>query len=266
MREALALIRARWLTIASYRMQTVFSFIGLLVSVVPIYFISRALQPMMASSIENQGGQYFAFVVLGLMSYALINTATSALHTSFSSDISNGSLEAVLATPISIPALLAGMLGQAFIWTLLRISMVLTGAAVLGAEVVWSKGLVALLVLSLTVLTYIPLGIILAAMVLAFRTTGPLPTAITGISMLFGGVYYPTSSIPSWLAHLSSAVPLTYGLRALRRAFLDGAPLSAVAGDLAILCGFALVLFAVALFAFALAWNYARRAGTLAQY
>ena len=81
-----------------------------------------------------------------------------------------------------------------------------------------------------------------------------------------GGVYYPTSAIPSWLAHASQAIPLTYGLRALRRAFLDGAPLSAYAGDLAALCGFAIVLFAVALLAFSMAWNYARRAGTLAQY
>jgi ABC-2 type transport system permease protein len=266
MREAMALIRARWLTIASYRMQTVFSFLGLIVSVIPIYFVSKALQPMMASSIQNQGGQYFAFVVLGLVSYAFINTATGALHASFSADISNGSLEAVLATPISIPALLLGMLGQAFIWTILRTAMVLLGATMLGAQIVWSKGLVALLVLSLTVLTYVPLGIIAAALVLAFRTTGPLPTAITGLSMLLGGVYYPTTAIPSWLAHASKGVPLTYGLRALRRTFLDGAPISAIAGDLAVLCGFTIILFAVALVAFSMAWTYARRAGTLAQY
>jgi ABC-2 type transport system permease protein len=131
---------------------------------------------------------------------------------------------------------------------------------------VWSRGLVALLVLTLTVLPYVALGIILAALVLAFRTTGPLPTAITGVSMLLGGVYYPTSSIPSWLAHASQAIPLTYGLRALRRTFLDGAPLSAIAGDLAMLSGFTIVFFAVALLAFSMAWTFARRAGTLAQY
>jgi ABC-2 type transport system permease protein len=262
----MALIRARWLTMSSYRMQMVFSFVGLFVSVVPIYFVSRALQPMMGGKIQNQGGEYFAFVVIGLVCYSFISTATSALHSTFSSDIGNGSLEAVLATPISMPALIAGMFGQAFIWTILRSSMVLIGASVLGAQIVWAKGLAALLVLTLTVLAYIPLGIIAAALVLAFKTTGPLPTAITAISMLLGGVYYPTSAIPSWLALAAKAVPLTYGLHALRRTFLDGAPLSAVAGDLAMLCGFAIVLFVVAMGTFSLAWTYARRAGTLAQY
>jgi ABC-2 type transport system permease protein len=265
-REAMALIRARWLTIASYRMQTAFSFAGLVVSVVPIYFVSHALQPMMATSIRSQGQEYFAFVVLGLISYAFINTATGALHASFSSDIGNGSLEAVLATPVSMPALLLGMLGQAFSWTVLRTSMLLIGAAALGAHIVWSKALIAILVLTLTVLAYVPFGIVAAALVLAFRTTGPFPTAVTAASMFLGGVYYPTSAIPSWLALTSKAVPLTYGLRALRRTFIDGAPLSAVVGDLAILCGFAIVLFAVGLAAFSMAWTYARRAGTLAQY
>jgi ABC-2 type transport system permease protein len=266
MREALALIRARWLTIGSYRAQLVFSTVGLMLSVVPIYFISRALQPMMAGSIRNQGQEYFAFLVVGLIAYAYIGTATGALHASFSSDIGNGSLEAVLATPISIPALLVGMFGQAFAWTILRSLMLLIGATILGAHIMWSKALVATLILALTVLAYLPLGVIAASLVLAFRTTGPFPAAVVGVSMFLGGVYYPTSAIPSWLALVSRAVPLTYGLRALRRTFIDGAPLAASAGDLAALCGFAIVLSALSLAAFSMAWTYARRAGTLAQY
>jgi ABC-2 type transport system permease protein len=266
MREALALIRARWLTIGSYRAQLIFNIFGLFVSVIPIYFISRALQPMMASSIQNQGQEYFAFLVVGLISFAFINTSTGALHASFSSDIGNGSLEAVLATPISIPALIAGMLGQAFTWTVLRTSLLLVGATLLGAKIVWTQALFAALILALTVMAYLPLGVICAALVLAFRTTGPLPAAITALSMFLGGVYYPTSAIPSWLAYGSKVVPLTYGLRALRRTFIDGAPISASAGDLAALCGFAAVLSVAGFMAFSMAWTYARRAGTLAQY
>ena len=36
-------------------------------------------------------------------------------------------------------------------------------------------------------------------------------------STLLGGVYYPTTVIPSWLASASEFVPLGYGLRALRQ-------------------------------------------------
>ena len=43
---------------------------------------------------------------------------------------------------------------------------------------------------------------------------------------LLGGVYYSTSVIPEVVRPLASVVPLTYGLRALRRTLLSGEPLS----------------------------------------
>lgn len=266
MREAMALIRVRWLTILSYRLQMVFAFGGLLVAVVPVYFISRALQPVMGKAISTEGQQYFAFVVVGLISFAFINTATGALHGAFSSDISSGSLEAMLATPISLPALLGGMLGQAFTWTVLRMGVLLTGASLFGAQIVWSKGVIAAAILLLLILAYVPIGIIGAGLVVAFRTTGPFPAVVLGASMMLGGVYYPTSVIPSWLASASQLVPLSYGLRALRRVLIDGAPVTAVAGDLAMLCVFAAVLFTAALTFFSWSLWHARRNGTLAQY
>ena len=266
MREALALIRVRWLTILSYRTQTVFSVLGLLLSVVPVYFVSRALQPVMANSIRNEGQEYFAFIVVGLIAFAFMNTATGALHASFSSDISSGALEAMMATTIRMPSLLAGMLGQALTWTTLRMGTLLVGAAILGAQVVWSKAFVAAAILALLILAYIPLGIVGAALIIAFRTTGPYPTAVVAASMLLGGVYYPTSSIPSWLGFASQIVPLTYGLRALRRVFIDNAPFSAVAGDVMVLSVFAVVLMAASMVAFSWALRHARQAGTLSQY
>jgi ABC-type polysaccharide/polyol phosphate export permease len=266
MREAMALIRVRWLTILSYRLETAFSLFGLLVSIVPVYFISRALQPMMAKSISHEGEEYFAFIVLGLVALAFVNAATGALHGAFSADISSGTLEAMLATPISMPALIVGMLGQAFTWTALRGVMLLVGAAMFGAQIVWTKALIAAGILGLIVVAYVPLGIIAAALVLAFRTTGPWPGAVVAASMLLGGVYYPTSAIPSWLQAASQFIPLTYGLRALRRTFIDGMPLASVAGDLAILCGFAAALFVIGIALFTRGMSYARRAGNLAQY
>jgi hypothetical protein len=61
-------------------------------------------------------------------------------------------------------------------------------------------------------------------------------------------------------------VPLSYGLRALRRTLLDGAPVAASARDLAILGGGALALLAISLIVFSYALRYAKHAGTLAQY
>jgi ABC-2 type transport system permease protein len=84
--------------------------------------------------------------------------------------------------------------------------------------------------------------------------------------MLLGGVYYPTHVIPSWLQLLSGAVPLTYGLRALRRVLAAEIPVAAVATDLLVLVALTVVLLAVSMVAFRLSLSYARQSGSLAQY
>jgi ABC-2 type transport system permease protein len=266
MRKVAALVRASWLTALSYRLDTLFSFMSLIVAVIPLYFVSGALQPMMAGKIKAEGPEYFGFLMVGIIVYTFIQTAVGALHTALSSEIATGSFEALLGTPTPLPALLAGMTGQAFSMNLIRAMVLLVFAWTLGAHVVWTAGIAATLILMLIIASYIPFGIFSAALVLAFRTTGPFPTAVLTLSALLGGVYYPTQVIPSWLERCSIFVPLTYGLRSLRRSLLDGAPLRASLFDLAVVCGSTVVLTIASIVAFSWALKYAKRAGTLAQY
>ena len=55
MRKSLALIQASWRTQRSYRVSMILSVLSLGVAVLPVYFVSKALQPYMASSIADQG-------------------------------------------------------------------------------------------------------------------------------------------------------------------------------------------------------------------
>ena len=71
MREALALIQASWRTQRSYRVSIVLSILSLGVTVLPVYFVSKALQPYAAASIANQGGNYFGFLVIGFIALDL---------------------------------------------------------------------------------------------------------------------------------------------------------------------------------------------------
>ena len=120
--------------------------------------------------------------------------------------------------------------------------------------------------LLLIVLAYLPIGLITAALVLTVRSTTPFPRVVLLLSAFLGGVYYPTTVIPGWIQALSAWIPLTYGLRALRRALLEGWTFRQILPDLEMLLLFVSVLSVVAVAAFAAALRYARRAGNLAQY
>jgi ABC-2 type transport system permease protein len=266
MRTVLALLRASLLSAASYRLGFLFSVGALVFSFVPIYYITRAMQPMMATVISTQGDDYFAFTVVGLVVLALVPAAMQSLPSALAGGISNGSLEALLGTPASVPAVLAGLISYELLWSLLRAVLLTVGAIALGVRFSWVGLLPGVFVLGVIVISYLAIGALLGAMVVSFRTTGPLPSAILGATTLLGGTYFPTQVIPTWVAKVSDVGPLTYGLRALRRLWLEAAPWREVASDVLTLCALTLVLVVTGVLALSRALRVARERGTLAQY
>jgi ABC-2 type transport system permease protein len=265
-REVGALIRAHWLTATSYRVRTLLSLAGLAAMVVPLIFVAGALQPVVEESIRAEGRHYFAFLVIGMLSVFFIAAALDGLATALGDGIRTGTLEALLTTPGRLPMLVLGLTGYGFLWAALRAAVLLVAGVALGVSIAWGQAVLGLGILLLIVLAYLPFGLISAAAVLAWRTPTPLGQGVMAASVFLGGVYYSTTVIPSWLQDLSSLVPLTYGLRALRRTMLDGAPFLAVAQDVFVLAAFAVTALALGLLVFHHALGYARRAGTLSQY
>lgn len=263
MTAALGMLRASCLTALSYRTRMLLSLAGLLVPVVPLYFVANALQPAMADAIRHEGHHYFGFVLVGTIAFSFVPAAAQSFPSTVGSGIASGSLEGLVATPAGMPAIVAGTTGYALLWHALGAVLMLAAGAALGVSVVWRQLPAALLVLALVVLAHLPVGLIGAAMILAFRTMGPLMPGVLIVSSLLGGVYYPTHVIPSWLERVSAFVPLTYGLRPLRRLMLDGASLREVLPDLGMLLLFTVVLFGIGSGVLAAALRYARRAGTL---
>lgn len=266
MRSFWALVLAGWRTASSYRLRLALSVGSLLVTVVPVYFVAGALQDVMDESIRDQGGEYFAFLIVGMVAFLLLPAAVNTMPTQTSMGVNTGVLEALLGTPAGMASVLLGLAGFNLLWTTVRAGVLLLGGWFLGAALMWSQVGPALVVLVLIVLAYLPIGMLAAASVIAFRTPGPLPPATLALSALLGGVYYPTEVIPSWIQTVSDFVPLTYGLRALRRTLLEGLPLTAVAEDVLMLTAFVAILSALGWLALHAAVRYARRAGTLTQY
>src|SRR5688572_19709556 len=167
MHKVWALIRASWLSASSYKLGVVFSFGSLVVSVIPIFFVTRALQTTMADVIKGQGDQYFAFLIVGLIALNVVTSTIYALPSGLQNATSTGTLEALLATPTSVTALLVGLSGYEVLFSLLRGAVMLVAAGILGARVEWLQLGASIPIVALVVLSHLPLAIISAAMVIA---------------------------------------------------------------------------------------------------
>jgi len=266
MREALALLRVGWLSAASYRLNLVFSIIGLGLTLVPIYFVAQALQPVAAASIRTEGGEYFGFLAVGLAVLFLVSSALMALPNAIGGGIASGTLEALLATPASLPAVLLGLVSFDLVWAAVRAGCMLLAALILGVRFTPLGLPLALAALVLTLAAYFGVSLVLTGMVLVFRTIGPLASGLIAASALLGGVYYSTSVIPSWIQSLSVAVPLTYGLRVMRQALLAGAGVETVGADLVALLAVSAGLLLAGALVFMAALRHSREQGSLGQY
>jgi ABC-2 type transport system permease protein len=266
MRTILALMAASWHTMLSYRLRSLLSLASLLVTVVPLYFIAGAVEPIMGPRIAAEGGNAFGFLLVGTATLSLVAVSLDALPSAVGGGIATGTLEALLVTPARVPVIFAGLasfsVAEAAIRAFLMcVAGIVFGVAFTAAALPWAT-----LVIALLVVAHAGVGLVATSFVIAFRTAGPLSRLMLLSSSLLGGVYYPTSVIPSWLQLVSDALPMSYGLRALRPMLLQGAHVSTVAREVGVLAAMAVVLCAVGVLAIRAALRFARRAGTLSQY
>jgi len=202
---------------------------------------------------EVDGVAYLNFLAAGTLCYSVTNSATfETLYSAFSRMHVQKTWEAILNTPLGLRDVLLGEL----LWATSK--SLLSGIAIL--LVIWALGLHASFFMSLALLPVILLtGFCFAGMGLAINAVSPnydfflyyFTLAITPM-VLLGGVFYPTSALPDWLATLALALPLTHAIELARPLVLGQWP------DMWFLHGLVLIAFGLAGFTASLVWTRRR--------
>ena len=158
---------------------------------------------------------------------------------------SSGTLDRLLASPITKAEILAGYLGGFLPFAAIQAALVLTYAiVVLDATVAGSLWLV-VLVLLLLVIGVVNLGIALSffarneLQVVQFIPLVLLP------QVFLGGLFWPIQTLWPPLTWVSVLFPVTHAVHALRHVMLGGEGLSGIAIDLWALVGFAAAMIAL---------------------
>lgn len=237
-----------------------------IVLVAPLLHYVGRLVPS-SSHLEPFGGNYFAFVVLGLAVFGFLSAATTSVGTAVRQEQTIGTLEAIMAAPLSLISLVLG----AVLWPLVvactsMLLYLIIARLAFGADFAAANFLSGATLLALAVPSAIALSVLGAALVLVFRHPDPITSVFIGVSAVLAGVFYPTTVLPPALQRLAEFFPWTHALRALRLAVLQGYGLGALRKELLVLLGFAVILVPVSIAVFRRALQYAKVSGTLPTY
>jgi lipooligosaccharide transport system permease protein len=201
---------------------------------------------------EVDGVPYLHFLAAGTLCYSVMNSATfETLYSAFSRMHVQKTWDAILNTPLTLRDV---MIGE---WAWAASKSLLSGIAII--LVIWVLGLYSDFALTLALLPVIVLtGLCFAGLGLAVNAVSPnydfflyyFTLAITPM-VLLGGVFYPPTALPAWLAGVAAWLPLTHAIELARPLLLGRWP------ELPLL--HALVLLAYGLVGFLLGLHLTRK-------
>ncbi len=267
MHRALAFLRRDWRLQLSYRFSFLLQFFGIFFNLLVFYFLSKLVGDSAAPYLEPYGGNYFAFVLIGLAFSGYFGVGLNSFSANLREAQTTGTLEAMLMTPTRLSTVImsSSIYDYGFVTFQVFVYLAL-GGLLFGVQLDKGNTPAALVVLVLTIIAMTSLGIIAASFIMVLKRGDPVTLLISSLAVLLGGVYYPIQLMPQWLQQLSRLLPITYSLDAMRRTLLADASFQDVMPDIIALAIFGIVLVPVSLLVFRYAVHRAKVDGSLAHF
>jgi ABC-2 type transport system permease protein len=182
-----------------------------------------------------------------------------------------GTIETILSSRTSYRAYLLGASGFRFLYGTIFLIGALGLGFFMGGKIILTPGtlLTGVIFAVLLVTGHLAIGAMSAGIVVMIKRGDPIAYGFTWLTQLVSGVFYPLGLLPWYLKWVGFALPLTYSLDGLRRAFMNGETVfssGVLQIDLVALLVFIVVMVPFSLQVFAWAYRRARRQGTLGQY
>lgn len=266
-RKLIEFIKKDFFIQISYRFSFILTSIGIIFSVLTFYFIGKLFGEGVNPYLKEYGGEYFPFVLIGLALSSYLGMALRTFSLHLREEQMMGTLEAIFITPTKVSNLMIFIPCWDFIFNSLNaLICLLLGVYFLGVKLVNTSFWAVFIILILTISCSISIGIISAAFIMVFKKGDPITWLINLFSGLFGGIYFPVAMLPVKFQFVSYLIPVTYALRALRHALLQGYSLDMLLPDIIILLFFTLVLLPLSIVLFKFALKKAKIKGSLGHY
>jgi ABC-2 type transport system permease protein len=245
----------------SYRTRLVSQLLTALFSLTLFYYVSRLVHVKGLSP-----KAYFGFVVVGI-------SLISVLYSCFSipellrQELIAGTFDRLLLSPFgAVRSVLAMSLFPMLFSFVLAVFTLGLGCVIFGLSLHWSTVPVALPVMALVLLSFLPFGVLFAALTVVVKQGSVGTSWVIALLSIVGGLYFPVSLLPGWLQTISKLQPFTAATDLLRHLLVNSSLGESPQTALLKLVGFAAVLLPASLLILARSIRFGQRRGTIIEY
>lgn len=248
----------------SYRVSFLFQLAGMFFSVAGFYFAAKMVNP---ATEGFDGIAPFPWLMIGLAFQYYFSTALYSFSARIRSEQVIGTLEAMLVSPTPTAIVIFSSAVWDFTFGGIRVIVYLLFATfVFGVDLHFGSAGTLVAGIILTLLSSAGLGILSASFILYFKRGDPINFLLSALTTFFGNVFFPVAQLPSSLRWISDFLPISWSLRVVRGALLQGKTFTDLQGDLLRLALLTAVLLPLGLAFSKIAIRRAKREGSLVQY
>jgi ABC-2 type transport system permease protein len=208
---------------------------------------------------------FILYLLIGTTMWSYLSAVFDVVAETIAWERWEGTIEYTLMAPVPRSLHLVGTCCYAVTYSIVRAALIFAVVALMfNINLSHANALTVVVVVLIGSVSVIGLAIVAGVLPLLFTERGAQMTFVIHSSLLLiSGVYAPVDVLPGWLQILSPLSPMTYVLRSVMAGLLDGAPPTAVVGDLLVLAVMGLFLIPFGLLVFRSAERYAKRTGRL---
>ena len=261
--KSYAIMRRDLITSLRYRAGFSIGALSAVAVMAAFYYLARAVGP----GFRPDGIEYYPFLLVGTGFYTFLIMGINSFLTTVQEAQQTGTLEVLMTTATPAPVLVFLSAISSFTGKALALFLYLAGGLVLfrvPIQIPNFMGCIAVFTLSVSVA--VAIGIVAAAVQISIQKGSAVVWLLGSAVWFLTGTLFPVNALPKSLQIISTFIPMTHALTAMRLALLQGAPMKSLSGELAILTAFCLVLLPASLLFFSYTLRRARMQGTLSFY
>jgi ABC-2 type transport system permease protein len=156
-------------------------------------------------------------------------------------------MDGILSAPISRLSIVAGKSFALGVRGLLQAILTLVLAILLFGVIVHGNLGILVLLLILTVLSFIGIGIMISAIASDQETAMTIMMTVMFPMIFLSGAFFPVQQMPTVLQWISKVIPLTYSVEALRKCVVLGTGLSGMTTEVWVMLAFGVVFLTIAI-------------------
>lgn len=258
-----AFLRMDYIEDISYPLSTILKQVGIVAPVFVYFFIGE-----LVGENPEVGNDYFTFAVIGVGVTTILQAALSGFGGSLQRAQNRGTFETLLVEPVPWTFLPFAMnLWRIVVGSFSGSLIFLLGLA-LGATYILAGFPKLIVLIFLGVLASMGIGIVAASLMVLAKRSQPVLTLYGLAASLFAGALFSVDQLPPFLKALSWLIPHTYVINSARAVLMEDPGTFFIPFNQAVLAltVFNIFIFAIGLWLFSKALQYARKMGLLSGY